>query len=388
MTTVLLLPLSNVLGHLTRTFALAEEFDAQGHRVVVATDPTYAALAALLPPRISVVPTPEMDPEAARSFGPIRHFRRGAMEDRENLESSRLAAAEIRLRGQRMAAMVERDSAIVEAVRPDALITDYRFTPALFALPKDVALFHVSHVLGFPSFFRRTTQTDFFPLDTGHILVPGIDEIEYGGDGAAPENPRRRETLCGPFRWNGWARLYLDGAPPPPARVFLFFGSTGNSEGIVPHLLRTLADRHTVSAIATGFEQDRPGTHIVPSGDLERFIDSADIVFCHGGHGTVMECIIRRKPMVIFPHNIEQLEIGIAIEKLGLGILMKRPFGELDRAALDEAIDRVASDDRIAARLATYSARLAQEDGAKQAVATVLNSLADPDDLAFAHARR
>ncbi len=391
MRTILLLPLSNVLGHLTRTFALAEEFDAQGHRVFVAADPTYRALAKLLPPHIRVLPTPEMDPAAARSFGPISHYRRGTLEDRENLEnSSRLTPSELRLRGQRMATMVERDSAIVEAVRPDAIITDYRFTPSLFKLSKDTALFHVSHVLGYPSFFRRVIQTDFFPLDAGHILVPGISEIEYGDDATPCKNPQRRESLCGPFRWDGWARLHRGCARPPRAHIFLFFGSTGNSEGIVPHLLRTLAERYAVSAIAPDLGEDagRPGAHVVASGNIESFLDSADMVFCHGGHGTVMECIIHRKPMVIFPHNIEQLEIGIAIEKMGLGILMKRPFRELSSAALEEAIDRVAADDRIATRLETYSARLIREDGTKKAVSTVLRSLADRDDLAFAHARR
>lgn len=364
---ILFFPLSNVLGHLTRTLALAEELDEQGHEVSVAMNRTYSYLSKVLPPRIRVLPAREMDARATRSFGPIRNYREDIAGDRENLESSgRMTRAELRRRGRRLAEMVRRDTAIVEEVRPDAIITDYHFTPPLLPLPPRTRVFHISHILGYPSFYRRVMGGDFFPLNSGHILVPGLKKIEYSSAPAAPSE--RRETVCGMFRWRGWRRLPGDEAPPRRSHVFLFFGSTGNAKQIVPWLSQTIPRRYRVSTIASR------------GGDMKRFLDRTEVAFCHGGHGTVMECIHHRTPMVIFPHNIEQLEIGRQIEKMRLGILVKRPWHQLSGNELGELIETVKTDARMRASLEKYSALLRSRNGAKQAAATVLRSLADRAD--------
>jgi hypothetical protein len=172
---ILFFPLSNVLGHVTRTLALAEEFDARGHDVYVAMNRTYSSIANVLPPRIRVLRTPEMPAATTQSFGPIRHYREGITNDRANLESSdRLNESELRRRGRRLTRMVQRDAAIVEEVRPDAIVTDYHFTVSLLPLRPYTRVFHISHILGYPSFYRRVMGSDFFPLDSGHILVPGL----------------------------------------------------------------------------------------------------------------------------------------------------------------------------------------------------------------------
>lgn len=375
---ILLLPLSNVLGHLTRTLALAEELEAQGHDVAVVMNRTYSGLAKVLPPRIRVLAAPEMYANATRSFGPIHDYGHDVAGDRLNLESSdRMTKSELRRRGKRMGQMVERDAAIIEQLRPDVIITDYRFTAPLLPLPPHIRLFHISHLLGYPSFYRRVMGVDFFPLDKGHILVPGSKEIEEENGSAASST--RRESFCGMFRWHGWQRLHRHDAAPPRSHVFLFFGSTGNGRKIVPSLLQTIPDRYRVSTIApwlTGAPA-RSGVHVAAGGNLEDFLNRTEAVFCHGGHGTVMECIRHRTPMVIFPHNIEQLEIGRRIEKLRLGILVKQPFDQLDADALGAIIEQIRTDTGMRASLEKYSALLCRQNGAKQAVSTVLRSVAD-----------
>jgi hypothetical protein len=377
---ILFFPLSNVLGHLTRTLALAEELDGQGHAVSVAMNRTYSSLTKVLPPRIRLLPAFEMHAAAARSFGPIRDYEPGTAGDRANLQSSqRMTGSELQRRGRRMAQMVERDAAIIDQERPDAIITDYHFTPSLLPLAPHVRLFHISHLLGYPSFYRRVTGVDFFPLDSGHILVPGSKEIEGCSGGAASAS--RREDYCGMFRWHGWQRLHRQDAPPR-SHVFLFFGSTGNGRQIVPWLLRTIPDRYRVSSIApwlTGAPA-RIGAHIAAGGNLERFLDSTDVAFCHGGHGTVMECILQRTPMAIFPHNIEQLEIGRRIEHLGLGILVKKPFDRVGAEELGEIVERIRKDTGMRTRLEEHSSLLSSQDGAKQAATIVIRSLRDGGD--------
>jgi len=383
---ILFFPLSNVLGHLTRTLALAEEFDAQGHEVCIAVDRTYSSLAKVLPATIRVLSAREMYAQATRSFGPIQQYREGIAKDRVNLESSsRMSKSELRRRGRRLTEMIERDTAIVEEVRPDAIITDYHFTAKLFQLPPRTLVFHISHALGYPSFFRRVMGSYFFPLDSGHILVPGIRSIEYWRRGAAHVSPQGRESLCGMFHWRGWQRLHGDTPAPPRSQVFLFFGSTGNGQQIVPWFLQNIPARYRVSSIAPGLADGggRGGVYISKNGDLGRFLDRTEVAFCHGGHGTVMECILHQTPMVVFPHNIEQLEIGRRIEKMRLGILVKRPYHELSGEELGEIIEKIRTDARMRVNLRKYSMLLRRENGPKQAASIVLRSLADRGDGAL-----
>jgi UDP:flavonoid glycosyltransferase YjiC (YdhE family) len=375
---ILFFPLSNVLGHLSRTLALAEEFDAQGHEVFVAKDPSYAELTSILPPTIGLLTTPELPASATRCFGPILHYEDDLASDRANLASAnRIDASELRRWAERLARMVDRDAAIVEEVRPDAVITDYHFTVELLRRRRPRHVFHISHILGYPSFYRRMTGSLFFPLCSGHLLVPGVQDLEYG-EGRPLDGPDRA-SLCGPFRWRGWQRLSSNTPEPPPVDVLLFFGSTGNGEQIVPWLLRTIPERYRISSIAPGLNEVEPRgrAHILQHGDLQRIVASADVVFCHGGHGTVMECISQQRPAVVFPHNIEQLEIGRRIEALGLGVLIKRPYTQLGTVELGALIERLGADDRVRLNLEKYSALLRREHGPKRAVATVLQRLTD-----------
>lgn len=377
---ILFLPLGNVLGHLTRTLALAEELDAQGHEVHVALDESYPHIIRALPPSIRIHPTPELDADATRSFGPIERYDDCTEGDRANLESAnRMDKAELRRRAARLAQMVRRDAAILEETRPDAVITDYRFTTELLPRGRPKNVFHISHLLGYPSLYRRLKGAHFFPLDSGRILVPGVHAIECWRRGAANPGSAPGESLCGPFRWRGWQRMPREARLPPPSDVFLCFGSTGRAEQIVPWLLANIPGHYRVSGIAgqTDAAAGR-GAYLEERGDLTRFLASSEVVFCHGGHGTVMECILHRAPMAIFPQNIEQLEIGRCIEALGLGVLVKQPYEQLSGEQLGALIEKLRTDERIELALAKHSALLQAEDGPRQAASIVLASLAGP----------
>lgn len=395
---ILFFPLSNVLGHLTRTLALAEELDAQGHEVHVALDHRYPDVIRALPPRIRVLATPEMDAGATRSFGPIVRYDDCVEGNRANLESAnRMDRAELRRRAARLGEMVRRDVAILEEVRPDAVITDYRFTTELVPRSRPENVFHISHLLGYPSLYRRLTSAHFFPLDSGRLLVPGVRAIECWRREASDRGSAARESLCGPFRWRGWQRMSRETPLPPPADVFLCFGSTGRAEQIVPWLLENIPEHYRISGIAAGqaHAAARRGAYLEQRGDLERFLPHTEVVFCHGGHGTVMECIFHRAPMAIFPQNIEQLEIGRCIEALGLGVLVKQPYEQLRGQQLAALIEKLRTDACIKLELEKYSALLRADDGPRRAASIVLDSLgtvgaapAAPAEVTLAAGRR
>jgi UDP:flavonoid glycosyltransferase YjiC (YdhE family) len=360
---ILFFPLSNVLGHLSRTLALAEELDARGHDVHVVLDGSYRQLSSALPSSIRVHHSPEMDPETTRSFGPIASYDDHLAADRANLErAERLDGEELRRRAARLAEMVQRDAAILAELRPDAVITDYRYTVERLRAARPRHVFHISHLLGFPSLYQRLRGAPFAPLDTARILVPGIEAIEGVRLGAAAAS-EGRISWCGPFRWGGWARLSRARALPPPCDVLLCFGSTGRAEQVVPALQRALADRCRVAAIPPE-----------PSA-LQPYLESSRVVFCHGGHGTVLECIRHCIPMALFPQNIEQLEIAHAVENLGLGILVRQPPAELRGDPLDALIERLKTDAAIQSNLRRYSALLRAQNGPARAAAVVLEQL-------------
>jgi hypothetical protein len=384
---ILFFPLSNVLGHLTRTFALAEAFAADGHEVSVAMNRTCSSLAKVLPSRIRVLPAHEMYASATQSFGPIVDYAEGIEADRANVRrSDRLTRAELRRRAGRLMQMVARDGEIVREVRPDAIITDYHFTAPLLELPPETRVFHISHIVGYPSLYRRATGADFFPLDRGHILVPGIRDIEYESHNAAMPVSQSRESVCGIFRWRGWQRLRTRAETIPPSDVFLSFGSTGNAKEMVPRLLPMLSARYRVAAVAPWLP--RSGGHVATAGHLEQFLNTTRVTFCHGGHGTVMECILHKTPMVVFPHNIEQLEIGRRIEKLRLGILVERPSAELRADELSDIIERVRADSEMKSNLEHHSELLRRQNGPESAVSVVLRSLEDGEDATTSNVRR
>lgn len=374
---ILFLPLSNVLGHLTRTFSLAEEFLTQGADVHIACDTYYSKLIQALPEGITIHPSIEMPASSSRSFGAIKSFGSGRKHDLLNFESANhLSADDLKMRGQYLIGMVENDKQLVAHLKPDLIVTDYRYTVTLLSeFPKN-RIFHISNMLGFLSFCHRTKGTLFSPLDTGNILVPGIPEIELTNDKVPIKNPNI--NWCGHFSWQGWKRLYKDTTSLEKVAIFLCFGSTGNGSTLVPWLLKNINKHYKIRMVSDSDYQvkSQENVHSVKFGYLAGCLTKSRIVCCHGGHGTVMECILHKTPMLIFPNNIEQLEIGRQIEKLGLGILMDKPQELLDATYLNATIERLLTNTDIQKNLVNYSDLLKQYNGANKAASILLETLA------------
>ena len=373
---ILFLPLSNVLGHLTRTFSLVEEFLKHDADIHIACDTYYSKLIQALPEGITVHKSIEMPVSSSRSFGAILSFDIGETHDVLNLESANnLSSEELKMRGGYVKEMIENDKQLISYLKPDLIVTDYRYTVTLLSeFPKN-RIFHISNMLGFLSFYHRTRNTLFSPLDTGNILVPGIPEIELTDEKITIENPNINR--CGHFSWQGWKRLYKDTKSLEKVAIFLCFGSTGNGATLVPWLAQNIDKHYEIRMVSDSDYQVKPqkNVHHVKFGYLAECLTKSSIVCCHGGHGTVMECIIHKTPMLIFPNNIEQLEIGRQIEKLGLGILMDKPQEMLDANYLNASIERLLANTEIKKNLTKYSQLLKQYNGASKAASILLETM-------------
>lgn len=371
---ILFLPLSNVLGHLARTFALAEKLHEYKAEVHIAVCDHYQDLVGALPEDIIIHPSLEMPSESSRSFGTIVSFEEGAEGDLINLNSANdLDAEEMQIRAHFLRKMVEQDEVLIEKVQPDIIITDYRFTILNMQLDEHIRVFHISNFLGFPSFYDRVRKQLFSPLNEGTVLVPSIASLEEQNKQFSSQNGNVH--WCGPFRWKGWNRLHSVDSEQPKADVFLSFGSTGNAKQLIPWMIRSIDADYSllISQDDKHMYESRKNVHVERFGSLEHCLKRSRIVCCHGGHGTVLESILQETPMIIFPNNLEQLEIGRRIQQLGLGVLMNQPQTEITEVQLNQTIKELLKNDQIKENLAHFAQLLHSMNGVEKAAEIILS---------------
>ncbi len=363
---ILLFPLANVLGHLSRTLALAEQLCKTGQDVYVAASDDYAGLLALADPRITVLPSLEMYADATKSFGQISYGEGGNVNELELLEAStRLELPELERRSKLLKKIIARDTEIIEQVCPDAIVIDYHFAPLLISKTKEIPVFCISHKIGYPTLCHRTQGKYPYPFNENTILVPGIGGFENTGNERDADDTKNNWTMCGMFSWKGWQRIQSN--VPEKNDVFLFFGSTGCSEQLTPWFIDQLQSRYKLSYL----DQQKAGQFL----DLSSFLKQASVVICHGGHETVMECIRQKKPMIIIPNNLEQLEIGRRVEELKLGILIAQPYYSIAVETLTNAIGKLKTDREVDESLQRFAAEISKADGAEVAADIIIDRL-------------
>lgn len=371
---VLLFHMGGVLGHLHRVLALAEEIDSAGHEAIVATSDGGLPILRALKPGVRLAEAYD-DPGLKVARATLASTTAGRGGDRRNLRSMGPQNVQDRaVLAQQMERMAVADRALVERIEPDAIVVDHRFTawPVLRDLRDRT--FYVSPLLGLPSLYQRATGQLPYPLEEARILVPGIRQIECWRRQLPSPGQPGRIVLCGPFRWRGWRRLRGTKAVLPPVEALFYFGSTGEAGRIGP-LLRKAA-RHGFSSRWVGEAPCGSAEGEEPAVDLESGLASAELLFCHGGHGTVMEALLKGRPVIVIPSNPEQLEIGLRLEKMRLGLVVRQRAETLTQADLAGLVARVREDARMRRRLEEYSALLRPKaEGARVAAQVVLGHL-------------
>ncbi len=367
---ILLFPLANVLGHVSRTLALAEELHKAGQEVYVAASDDYANLFSFVDPGITVLPNLEMFADATKVFGQISYAADGTLDESELLRlSTHLEGEELERRSEQLKRIIKRDTQIIETIRPDAMVIDYHFAPLLIPSAKGIPVFCISHRIGYPTFCKRVKGEFPYPFNKHTVLVPGISDFEL------TENDLlsccNEWVMCGTFSWEGWQRMP---AIPKKNDVFLFFGSTGCSEQLTPWFKEKLQSRYSLSYQEKGDQLLHLGT----------FLKQTSVVLCHGGHGTIMECIRYQKPMIIVPNNLEQLELGRRVEELKLGVLIAKPYDQIDADLLSQSIEKLRKDHEVKENLERFSVELRKSDGAKVAAAFIADAINDSVEEASA----
>ena len=87
---------------------------------------------------------------------------------------------------------------------------------------------------------------------------------------------------------------------------------------------------------------------------MQAALADADLVICHGGHGTVCAALLAGKPLLVLPMNEEQLLTAQNVARLGAGEFVHPAMGMKDvRRALNRCLDSPA----LASAAAGFAAR-------------------------------
>ena len=96
---------------------------------------------------------------------------------------------------------------------------------------------------------------------------------------------------------------------------------------------------------------------------------AADLVICHGGHGTVARALTAGVPVLCCPAVGDMAENGARVAWSGAGLML--PWRLLGRRTLRLAVRRLLGDDSFRARAGEIEAWARANDGAERAAALV-----------------
>ncbi|MGC8898968.1 MAG: glycosyltransferase [Candidatus Micrarchaeia archaeon] len=97
--------------------------------------------------------------------------------------------------------------------------------------------------------------------------------------------------------------------------------------------------------------------------DMRKYMVRSEFCILHGGHTSIMECILMKKPMVVAPLEsyTERVENAQGVERLGLGVSVNPRW--LDERVLDFAIEKAIS---LKPNLKRFYSFAKKFDGAKE----------------------
>lgn len=225
--------------------------------------------------------------------------------------------------------------------------------------------------------------------------LPALDRVHGGisrelclvGTFPALEYPRRWPAgthVVGPLLWEPPA---ADVEPPPGEKpLVLVAPSTAHDREhrLLRAALEGLADL-PVRVLATWNRRPPPFPVRVPSNarlvewvSYARTMDQADIVVCHGGHGTVARALASGCAVVACPAAGDMGENAARADWAGVGVRL--PWRLLSPAALRLAVRRALEDPAIAARARELRRWAERHDGAERAADLVERFVADRAD--------
>ena len=170
----------------------------------------------------------------------------------------------------------------------------------------------------------------------------------------------------------------LTDRPDGSALVYLSLGSLGSADvDLMKRLVAVLGDtphRYIVSKGPQAAEYELApnmwGAEFLPQTTL---LPLVDVVITHGGNNTTTEAFHHGKPMIVLPLFWDQYDNAQRVDETGFGVRLATYSFEDEQ--LTGAIDRLASDTHLRARMAANAEVIRSRDGRTRA-ADVLEQVA------------
>ena len=347
--TILCIPYTHTLSHLSRPLVVAKELRKRGHEVLFAGESSQTAF--IRQEGFNVLPIHEPDPEEL--FGNIRKGKLRFISDAE------------------IERMIEADIALYREVEPDIILTDGRFTAPIsthIAGLAHVAIVNVSsteyRALPYIPFFdwipewlikkdRRlwkildslNLRLEMFVFDnvmnifkklskrygikktvtatnclTGKDITLLADVPEYFPTRNLPENYH----YIGPITWQ--SNMTPPVWWPPQVKeklIYVTMGTTGLGDFF--RLIYDLFKDGQHTCVMTTGKQSKPMSSIPGHIYIEEYLDGdlvmeeCDAVVCHGGNGTIYQALLHGKPIIGIPTIPDQAYNMRRVEASGVG---------------------------------------------------------------------
>jgi UDP:flavonoid glycosyltransferase YjiC (YdhE family) len=344
---ILLVAEAVTLAHFARIASLAKSLDPDRYEIVVASDPRYANLEGSL----------------GSAFHPIR-----------SIPSAEFAEALARGKSlysvETLSQYVEDDLALLDRVKPDLVVGDFRLSLAVSAplrqipyaalvnaywspyadivypvpdlpmtrilgVPIAQKLFDLVRPIAFSLHARPLNQVRRrYGLPTlGRDLRTVYSWGDYTLYADVPElvptrplPPNHRHI--GPLLWSTNSPLpaWWDDLPPDRPVVLLTLGSSGRAD-LLPKVLSALSGLPITVIAATAGKidlADVPGNAFVADYlPLDRAVQRSRLVICNGGSLTTYQALASGVPILGLCTNMDQLLNMNAIERLGAGLSLR-----------------------------------------------------------------
>jgi UDP:flavonoid glycosyltransferase YjiC (YdhE family) len=369
------------LAHVGRALRLASIIHDQGFEVAFACDARYGRFLAGAPFAVSSIPSlsPDVFMEALRRGKPV--FTQPVLQ-----------------------AEVRDDLEILERIRPDAVVGDFRLSLSTsarvagipyanvtnaywspYAHPRFVmpslplarglnasladALFNVARPIAFAlhsrpfNAVRRAHGLPALPLDVRHAYCDGDVTLYADAPGLIPtRHIASSHHYIGPVLWSprverpAWWHEATAGAEP----IYLSLGSSG-AAGLLGSIIDALATVGRPVVVATagriaGRASWPAGVYAADFVPGDEISARACVVVCNGGSLTAQQALLNGVPVVGIASNLDQhLNMGY-VEQAGAGVLLRAD--RVSAAAVRETVSRVIVDAVLRAGAARARASL------------------------------
>lgn len=222
------------------------------------------------------------------------------------------------------------------------------------------------------------------PIDRVHGAIS--QQLVLIGTLPQLEPPRRwppHQRIVGPAMWE-----------PPPRPVEIPSGDAplvvvapSTAQDVSHSMLRAAVEGLRdlpirVVAAKNGREPWQPlnpgaNTTVVDWAPYSQLFPAADVVVCHGGHGTVMRALTSRATVVITPASGDQYENAARVRWAGVGVAIPNRF--IGPRTIAAAVERALSRPSYAAKVAELADWAERHDGASRAAVEITQFVASLD---------